>query len=71
MTEKEYMHIQCKGCNEYNEQTERCKFFEDFEERRCFVNCVIGRIVKDKDFNSFDIKFGNEKPKEGDVIGGQ
>lgn len=63
MTEKEYMQIQCSGCNEYNEQTERCKFFEDFEERRCFVNCVIGRKVegKEKDFESFDISFGGGK----------
>jgi len=63
VTEKEYMQIQCSGCNEYNEQTERCKFFEDFEERRCFVNCVIGRKVegKEKDFESFDISFGGGK----------
>ena len=63
MTEKEYMQVQCKGCNEYNEKTERCKYFEDFEERRCFVNCIIGRRVDEpitKSFDSFDIKFGDE-----------
>ena len=62
MEELEYIKIQCEGCNELDKEAMRCKYFDGSEERRCFVNCVLGHKVegKEKGFESFDISFGGE-----------
>lgn len=63
MEELEYMKIQCKGCNELDEKAMKCKYFMWTNERRCFVDCILGRKVREpieKGFESFDISFGGE-----------
>lgn len=62
MEELEYMKKQCRGCIELDKEAMRCKYFDGSEERRCFVNCVLGHKVEqtDKGFDSFDISFGGE-----------